>query len=178
MDAGRSNPVVRGFVLPLLQSAIPGAAVGFLGGVVAGIVVGLLTWLYLLGRWLAAEYGGAVVFEPDQTLPVDVVRVELRSDQGRAGQWINLPANLDQLRTLAGGLLAGVSFSESAWCGWGKPFTKDELHELRDELVLRGLVRWRNPLYPAQGLELTGPGRAVMRKLSPSPSEDLRGSDL
>ena len=90
----------------------------------------------------------------------------LEKDNGRETDFIDLPAGPEQLRKLADGLLSGRQFALSAWSGAGAPFSRSEFERLRDELIKRGLARWRNANAQAQGAELTLPGRAVLRRFS------------
>lgn len=176
------------FGIPFIQSVATGFLVGLAGGALAsleawtdpgkvGFVIGAsmaaVTWLLLLRRWLelcaVAAYGvdESGVADPggtDRPGPggeSQLVRVQF--SEGRQMQLVDLPANLEQLVTLAGGLLAGATFSESSWTGSGAAFTRSEFKALRDEFLRRGWAVWRRPESPAQGVALTRQGQAVVR---------------
>lgn len=107
--------------------------------------------------------GDGTVGEPE-TLTVELVQRH-PSGSGRI-QFIEFGVDAKRARFFAEGLLHGRSFSESEWTGNGRPFSRKEFRELRSELLERGLLEWRNPRAPAQGVELTAPGRHVMAKLA------------
>lgn len=186
-----------GVWLPLLQASVTGGLIGLAVGLLAllagiqnpaawgglaWVSVQTAAWFMLLWRWLALTRpvetiirqdldGDGHIGEPRQ------VRVIVESDDRRHVEFIDLPASQEQLGRLAVGLLAGHSLSESAWTGAGGPFSRREFQHLRDELIRRGLVSWVNPSARAQGVELTKPGRAVMRRIaalsaSPTPPDN------
>lgn len=173
-----------GCILPFLQAAITGLfsalIVGTLAifegetrwalaGLLAGALAALVSWFMSLYWWQRTKNqdqipmyypGGFEYDEPEQEKP-DPVRVEVI--EGNSTHLIDLPATVDQLISLAGGLLSGQSLSESAWTGTGAPFSRGEFSRLRGELIRRGLAAWNNPSTPARGASLTRAGRAVMR---------------
>ena len=90
--------------------------------------------------------------------------------------FIDLSAEMTQLVALAEGVLNGDTFAESHWCGSGKVFTKSQFHQLRSEMLERGLIVWKRPDSPAQGLLLTAVGAHVLRRfLRVSPTPQLEG---
>ena len=82
---------------------------------------------------------------------------------------LQLPGTAEALRELTAGLLRGQGFTEAAWTGKGRPYTKAEFHALRGEFLERGLICQRNPKAPAQGYELTRAGQAAIEKLHAQP---------
>jgi len=192
-------------VYPLLQSTITGISLGLSVGALAWVAghdrpaaLGLLsasiiqsgTWLLSLSRWHKWVYrledltgwdlnqDGRIGRED----PPEPVRVEVIQDNGRRVDFIDLPASQDQLVSLASGLITGIPLSENNWTGSGAPFSKREFHSIRDLLIRRGLARWINPRARAQGLELTGSGRSVMRRFAslaaaPTPTIQNRPQD-
>lgn len=180
------NDIRSGVVIPFLQAVVTGV---FSGVLIVGVLVlagafqvavlavlaggaMLFMWLRLLGNWLAVYSPIRVVeYQPDgdgvQRAPY--VSIELKQDNRRL-QFIELPASESQLVKLAEGLLRGTPLSESAWCGGGRPFSKAEFHQLRDELLRRQLVAWRDEQHPAQGLILTLAGRHVFQHLVSTPT--------
>jgi hypothetical protein len=174
-----------GVALPGLQALITALAVGALGLSIALLLqypkpwrvaflcfalALLLSWLAYTGRWSAAAY----YIEPGQvieTLPEqEPVTVLLASNDLHEGQYLDLPINREQLYRLASGLAEGMTLSESAWTGSGKPFTRGEFSTLRAEFIRRGLATWNNPTCPARGVSLTRPGQAMVRHLCDLPT--------
>ena len=108
--------------------------------------------------------GDGEVGRPErQTLTVELVT---RHQGGQRIQVIDLGIEPERATALAKGIIAGQSFSESAWTGSGGVFSKSEFRALRGEMLERGLIEWRNAAAPAQGVVLTGPGRAVIKRLA------------
>jgi len=138
-------------------------------GVFAGVFAMQLTSTIRERRellWKREEFedGDGSVGRPErQTLTVELVTRHLG---GQRIQVVDLGIEPTQAAALAKGLMAGQSFSESAWTGAGAVFSKKEFRALRGELLERGLVEWRNAAAPAQGVVLTRPGRAVMKRLA------------
>lgn len=181
---------IAGAALPLLQALITALMCGGVVTIIAwmifdvidpwkyGVMIFLIVlvamWIYLQGRWLSLtavekwiqvdlDHNGVIgKKEPER------VRVEVHDDGGGSAlhvDIVDLPASVDQLRTFAQGLLAGMGASEKYWTGKGKLFSKQEFRDLRGEMVKRGLLAYINPGAPLQGYELTKAGRAVMRKM-------------
>lgn len=131
----------------------------------SGIVV-LVVWCMTVGKWYSLFWASEVTREPGtQEEPVarSVVSLELHQE----GSWAfaDLPGTADQVQELARGLLNGRQFSEADWCGHGRPFTRPQFRELRSVLVERGILAWRSPQFPQQGVMLTVAGRQVFRRL-------------
>lgn len=183
-----------GVGLPLAQSSVTGFVVAGAVGVYCwllgapgawwkyslGTLVGVLViaWLVLLWRWLKLTTPlerllnidlnkDGVVGEPE---PVQVLRVELKSEDGKQLRFLDLPY-AERLPDFFRSLETGSSLSESTWCGSGAAFSKPEFFRLRDELLKTGIIRWRNPDAPAQGLDLTPSGKAVARYIAHPPSK-------
>lgn len=175
---------------PLVQALVTGALAGIAAGVVvavlklgfsawaAGAVVWVLatfaSWLTFRARFMAIlesmlgvdlNHDGAIGDpEPPPALPP--LRVEVVEDGGRHESWIDLPYP-ERLPDLARGLLSGRrQFAQTAWTGAGQLFSRAEFDQLRGEFLRRGLARWKNPQAPAQGVELTPAGRAVLKRLA------------
>jgi len=106
--------------------------------------------------------GDGVVGKPEPF----TVELVTKHAGGQRMQFIEFGVEEERARMLAKGLVAGRPFSESEWTGGGRPFSRREFRELRTELLERGLLEWRNPRAPAQGVELTAPGRHVMQRLA------------
>ena len=193
-----SNSLQDGVLVPALQALTTGALSGLaLAGVLwlAGVesawrwslalipVVWLVMWLASLSHWRASlerllnrdlNNDGVIGEQQPPVIisePAREVRVTLEREEGRHVDIIDLPAKEEQLRQLADGLLSGRQFALSAWSGTGAPFSRSEFERLRDEMIRRGLARWRNERAQAQGLEVTAPGRAVLRRFASDASK-------
>ena len=174
------NHVESGCLIPFFQSLI----VGVLTGLTA---IGLVLWIVTKdARWgglfisagaalwwftgsiqhhRRALYGEFEEVAP-QLLPAEASTVRVEFHDERQILFAELPATPAQLRDLSTGLLAGVAFSEAAWIGAGRPFTRSQFQGIRAEFIARGWLRQRNPDYPNQGCELSPAGKAVCRELS------------
>jgi hypothetical protein len=188
------NSYKTGVVLPAAQSVVTGGFfTGVLAGVVwltetpapvvyllaGGLFVAWLAWLFLLTHWLQlVNYANGIqpvtryeVLDEEEPEPEleqpSIIRVNLLEENGgyTRGQFIDLPCQPEQLRLLAGSVVAGGSLSEGSWCGFRKPFTKKQFHELRQALIKKGWLAWRNLNAPAQGVEVTHAGRRVFQHL-------------
>jgi hypothetical protein len=93
-------------------------------------------------------------------------RLRVEAKIGKDTKILDLPFDEQKLRALADGLRMGQPFSEGMWTGKNRPFTRGEFADLRGEFLKRGWVRWKNNDAPAQGVELTPEGQAVILELS------------
>lgn len=98
-------------------------------------------------------------------------RVSLELHEPTTGRWAfaDLPGTPEALQEMARGLLLGRPFSEAEWTGSARPYSRAEFRELRSALLERGILAWRNPQAPPQGVTMTRPGRAVFERLSEMP---------
>jgi len=135
-------------------------------GVGCGATV--VTWGLVLRQVRDLLWQVRIPFAPEPTEEPErpVVRVELAHQGDRRVQYLDLPGDPERLAHLARRVLAGDPLSEARWTGKRGPFSKAEFQALRAELLRAGVVRWRNPGAPAQGVELTPAGRAVFRRLA------------
>ena len=138
-------------------------ALGFAGLVILAVLAVFMRRVW--EGWFQSETVRAAV--PSQ-MPQnrDRVEVEVSKPDSKQMTFLDLPGDRQQLGQLASGVLAGRSFSEGEWSGGGRPYSRSEFRELRGELLERGLLTWRNHDAPAQGVQLTAPGRAVFRRLA------------
>jgi len=173
------NDLGAGCILPVLQAIVTGVLIGGLGaglahyagwkdpaliGLLAGFGAAAFWWMTSVRAWRRAAHPEPYQPEPTTTRArPEPVRVEVRQDDGRHVDYIDLPATAEQLITLAQSVLAGGSLSESAWTGSNGIFTRAEFSALRNELIKRGLASWNNPKTPARGVTLTRGGLAAMR---------------
>jgi hypothetical protein len=171
--------IVAAVIIPLLQAAVSGCAFGIIafagclliGEGQAGAVALFLGGLAFMAAWLILVdrfYDEIFPYRMRKNQP-RTFRLEIAADQGRSLQIIDLPATSRQLNSLARGILNGSTLNESSWSGFGRPFTRAQFRQLRDELVRRGLAEWRSSA-PSQGVQLTASGRAIMRKFAISKS--------
>jgi len=178
-----------GVGLPLVQAVVTGVLVGLTAGTLAslaeltrpfviGVVIGAgastLAWLASWRNWLTTMQAierrtGAGIYS-STTTKVERVRFEIKQENGRNMQFIDLPADIHQLTTLADGLLSGATFNESTWTGKDAPFSLGEFRKLRTELLKRQLLEWVNPKSRSQGLRLTRTGLAAFRYIAELPS--------
>lgn len=174
--------------LPLGQAVVTGLLTGLPAGFLAGLtgwsdpgLTGLLTgagaalvfWLKLVRHWqqLVTDllYPDQPEQQPitDQLKPADsTLRLEVVQEGGNFVQYADLQARPEQLVSLARGLMRGQSFSEDSWSGQGRPFSRSQFRALREVMLSRGWLTWRDPEAKAQGLQLTHAGKAVMKYLS------------
>lgn len=167
--------LIVGMGAALAGHAAPFSLAALAGGLAAGAVwlSGLSAWrrlAYAIEEFTGDDDGGAT----GEPFAPAVVRVELTEEKGRM-KFIDLPASVEQLGALAGGLLSGATFAESTWTGTGQPFTRAEFASLRAELIKRGLAAWASPGTPARGVGLTAAGRAVMRQFASMSEAGPRG---
>lgn len=185
------DSVKDGWIAPILQAFTTGLLTGLaLAAVDWGLglglgwrvalsavpVVWLLAWLASLRGWrnrlerltgLDLDRNG-YVGEPEpeaEPQPPQRLEVKLYTNGGRNMEVIDLPGP-DLLPTFARGLLEyNKPLTQTAWTGSAGPYSRSQFDELRNELIHRGLARWKNPAAPAQGCELSPAGRAVMRRI-------------
>jgi hypothetical protein len=174
------NHLETGCIVPAMQSLF----VGILSGSVAtglafwmdlsepwalGVVCGCCAalWLFIGGiqLWRLDVFSVPYIAPEPVEATSSVVRVEVVSEDHK-WQFAELNATSGQIKELASGLLAGAAFSESAWCGSNRPFSKSEFQAIRQEFIKRGWARWRVANVPSQGLTVTAPGFAVCRSLA------------
>lgn len=191
-----TSPLIEGVIIPGLQCLITGllsglaalAVAAWLGGPIWAVggttaaIVGLYSWLSYRGGWndrlermlgIDLNLNGVIGPAPQPAEP-ERVRVEVIQDQGSKGDFIDLPYP-SKLPELAAGIVNGKQFALSVWTGNGHLFSRSEFEEVRDEMLERGLLRWRNERNPAQGVDVTAVGRAVLKRLakqSPTPPQE------
>lgn len=183
------NPLVSGWLVPLLQSLTTGALSGIAAWAILAVtdsdrrfallimaIVSILSWLAYKSRWesILAAFGGIELDSQPEPAPepaaVDVVRVELIQDNGHRGSWIDLPLDDWQAVHVARLLTTGAQLSHAALSGRGKPLSRAEYEALRTVMLQRGLARWINTRARSRGLELTPAGRAVMKRIAQATS--------
>ena len=181
-----------GFKLPASISAMTGffftlAASGvcwifhwpFLWALVGGGAVTFVVWMNLYNRMLYVIEvvlkqdinGDGVIGTQLPRLPQPAIRVEVDKKEDQhliEGEFINLPAEPEQIAMLEEGLRRGYSFSVQAWSGPGKPFTRSQFESLRNELLARHLIIPLSDKSARAGYALTPIGRRVLAKVAQS----------
>jgi len=191
-----------GAALPFFQALITGGLIGLISLVIvvwqrvqdgiiyallAGLIVTALTWLILQRHWFSLTTlesytgidlnGDGNIEQPTQEKnQVHTIRVDLRTVTQDGHYQVNradLPITQAQMITLAQGLIAGKPLTEREWAGAGKPFSCDQVRELKKLFRAHGILELVNPQAPQQGDRLTKAGRATMQYFSnlPSPTE-------
>jgi len=129
-----------------------------------------ITWLVLLRRTIRMieaileidlDFDG-YIGEPEQ--PRIIVMDE--TDKGMTRGWIldDLPGGEYKFSRLAAGVLQDeIPLAERFWTGDGKPYSQNEFRDLRDYLIMRGLLSWASEHDHRQGIEIEPAGRALMR---------------
>lgn len=176
--------------IPLIQSFASGLSLGLTAAALSwgisfgdplkiGVIVAAFSqtvaWYQAIRRWQDLIWSLESSLDTDidhdgqigqPEPPRQTIRVQL--EQGNHTQFIDLPATLPQLRSLAA---SGDRPNESALTGSGRPFSVAGFRALRDELIRRGLATWLNDDHHAQGWQINAAGRAVLRRLAaPSPT--------
>ena len=175
-----------GVGLPILQAIATGVFFGALAtwaawklrspdfgqwGLGVFLAIQSLAWLLLLWRWLGLtaplERLTRLDINHDGHIgPAPVVRVEVKSEDGKSMQFADLPTTKAKMTDFARGVLAGTPISERHWSGAGALFSQNEFRTIRDIFLARGWLRWSNPEYPQQGAELSPAGKAVLRQFA------------
>lgn len=132
-----------------------------------GSVVALVTWI------VRPQPGGLHIPRPVAPVQVQAVRVEIRGDEGRSMDYLNLGIDRNRLEQLAQGLVAGKKLDVRTWTGRGGLFSGSEFTTLRTELISRGIVRWNSDRDSRGGVSLTAKGQAIFRALAALPSPDM-----
>jgi hypothetical protein len=133
-------------------------------GVTVGSLVALRAWHNLLDDWRLLLYGvEPQPFQESEPINLPPLRVELAANEGRSVQFVDLPAEPEQLIQLATGIVEGLSFTEAQWTGTGAPFSRGQFVRLRSEMIRRGLAAWNSQNDAARGARVTGKGMALCR---------------
>lgn len=105
-----------------------------------------------------------------------IAKLLIQSEDRREGWYMRLPEDqLKRVRQMAGGVLRGRDLTGAAWAGHGKLFSRAEFESIRQLMMERGWLEWKNPHAPNMGMILTNPGWAAFRYLAgvkaPSPTQ-------
>ena len=185
--------------VPILQAVATGIILALLALVLSIVFHAPRPWawcgvvfvLSMAGTWLGAirRWHSLTTFPEIQESPLTPRReylsqpygeltVRLVENNGQHETIARLPASMTQLQELSYGLLAGLPFSERVWSGGGKLFSLNQFRLLRSELLKRGCLTVNSGRDTRQGFQLSRPGLALMRHLSPTPPpNDLHSLD-
>jgi len=140
------------------------------------LVVSAGAWLLLQRRWYKLVLELEQIFNLDFSgdgkvgAPPELVRIEVSRNDIPGTHQVQIyeleKSLFEKLKYLAPAAISGLPISESAWCGAGKPFSKNEFHQVRDELIKRGWLFWKNPDEHSLGLEVSKVGKVVFKHLS------------
>ena len=195
----REETVHSDVIVPFAQASITGVLVGSSFAILAllfftknttfavylfavlSVLVTAVVWIQQMQKrneilWrveslLGRDFNGdGVVGEPSS------LRIELSTTNEHGFQSmeiLDLPGDALRFREFACAVLAGRAISLASWTGQGGLYSRREFIQLRDELLKRGWLVWRNPHAPAQGVVLTKKGREAMEKVcqAPHPTE-------
>lgn len=185
------NSVTDGIIVPGLKSLILAVPAGLLAGLAIGAFgwqinawyaipgVGLVVfitvfwrssawWNNVLERMLGIDLNkdntiaGVPIPQPVNVPPASI-RVELIQDEGRKGDYIDLPYP-ERLPQLAETILGGRTFAQTTLVGTGKLYSRGEYDTLVAALINSGLARWKNPDHHNQGWEPSVAGKAVLKR--------------
>ena len=177
-------PGLQAVITAILSGLVAGALAAWLGwpfwgiGFTAAAVAALASWLQYRARWafvlervlgVDLNHDGFVGEPYAEPARVEPLRVIVEEDQGRHVEFIDLPYP-EKLPQLAAGLLAGHTFAQESF---NHILKRDKFNTVRDEMIRRGLARWKVPGAPTQGVELTPAGRAVMKRITESTTPTL-----
>jgi hypothetical protein len=174
-------------VIPLLQSLVSGASIGAAAASIAVVAnyahpwhifgVGMTcvqagSWLLLLRRWLdvtwALDTWAPDRHHDDQPEPAPAVTVEslrLQIQQDNRTQIININVPAERIYEAAALVIGGAPFAERELAGAGRPLSQREFRLLRDELLRRQYLAWKNS-DPHQGVEITPAGQQLFIQLA------------
>ena len=159
----------------MIIAAIARAPLFWAWGAGAFSVTIAVAWVIFLLRWFgltAPIERTTTVYEQATAMP-EVVRVELTSEDRKQKQYVDLPTTPDKLALFCRGVMGGRPISLREWAGAGKPFSQNEYQDMINVMISKGWLRWKVEGHPQQGVELTAPGRAVVRAFggnSPTPT--------
>lgn len=143
------------------------------------LLVAALTWSQLLAdsrdllrkveTWSNRDNrdldGDGEIGEPKDT-PARTVRLEVeqRGDGNQRSSFFHdLPTEPALFTTWASAAVNGQSLALSHWTGNGRPFARSDYEALLDFMQRAGVVTWINPDAPAQGRQITKPGKAALQ---------------
>jgi len=91
--------------------------------------------------------------------------VAVTMDNGKTGEFLDVPISLAKAKKVAEVALGTGTFSHATLAGRHKPLSRAEYEALAAYLQARGYLRWRSSRSPNQGVILTAKGQALFRGL-------------
>ena len=189
-------------LIPLAQSAVSGFLAGggawvaatvfdwrdpLVWGIGAYSAVSLLGWLFFRSEWREGvnHLLGMVrpaELQPDKVYPATVTRIQVVSaDPGGAfvvAKNVETPLTPEIVAIVAKRVLKTGSFSHASLAGPGRPLTRSEYEQLRDEFIARGLAYWNCPTSHNRGVGLTRAGMAALDHYANTPPTSPSGPQL
>ena len=195
LQPARESNIHSDVLVPLAQASITGTLIGASASAiflllvskdtdvavyifsVTFVLVTAVVWMQLMRdrnqllwkveRLTGKDFNGdGVVGEPE------TLRIELSAVNEHGFQYmetLDIPGSASKFREFACGVLSGRAISIASWTGQGGLYSKREFVALRDELLKRGWLKWRNPHAPAQGVTLTRKGRSALERICQNP---------
>lgn len=138
-----------------------------------GTSASLLAWGYFRADWVyrvnhILGIRETAAQQQAQATAANVIKLNLYGDQGQPGHFLTFGIDRARLVKFSQGIAAGKPFTVRTWAGGAGLFTDSEFAQLRDELLSRGLARWRGK-DPRNGCELSPAAMAVFRYLAAQP---------
>lgn len=166
MQAGVSGLLLCSSILALWTLAENPISKLTLGFTVLTVAM-TITWINLILRWSrfvweVEDVTGKDLNQDGRIGASETIKLEIHHKPSDRIQFMNLPMNKAQMQKLFIGLQQGLPFSENVWSGGGKPFTRDEFRGVRDVMVAKGWVRYRDERARNLGLELTQEGKSII----------------
>lgn len=180
--AGAGLPLIQAAITSIVMMVVTATIIYIFGGwdyfkpvIGVGALSFALTWLALQMRWLnltqlekltGLELDGRPGIGPQEPRRVRV-QVDTVTDQGHISQQLmfDMPATVSQLKALAVGLLdEGKTLAEREWSpqSEGKPFSVQQIRDVKGEMIKRGLIVRANYKNQSLGYVLTAVGRRVV----------------
>lgn len=184
-------------IVPLCQSAVTGIVAGAIATMGAyynfvptwapqlGLIGGFAaSWLWLLAdnrsllrvtETITGQEQAPLVQQTQQTQTLRLEITEKRGVNNSSMKFVDLPCDMQQLQTIARGVLANKPFSERVWSGHGKTLSSPKFRALQDKLIELGYLRWASVADRRQGVALTHKGEQMMRAITaPSGADDSK----
>lgn len=106
-----------------------------------------------------------------QVGPPEIVKVEVKSEDGNRWQFADLPGKPEALREFAKRVLMGQGFTDET--GTMAGLTQKEVKDLREVFVSRGWARWKHATRKQQGVDVTRVGAEVLRAIAGDRREEV-----
>ena len=169
----------------LLAAALTGVILGLSMGTLAWLLEWSRPWAFGLGTWaLTIAAAWLLLLRRSLRIIEGVLGLDLdrdgvigepanpriiimdQTDKGATEGMIldRLPGGEAKFARMAAGIIRGQPFAERFWTGKNGPYSLSEWRDLRDYLLLRGLLDWKSELDHRQGVDLQPAGKALVRR--------------